>query len=97
MIGPIRFYTVSHEVESCGKTFRLTTLEARTLSFLALHANEVCTFSQIAKEAYGFDTYDDSSALIPMQIRHLRQKLEPDPRHPVSLLTVPGVGYRLVL
>jgi DNA-binding response OmpR family regulator len=99
MIGPIRFNTVSHEVESGGKTLRLTTMEARTLSFLALHAPRVCTFSQIAKEAYGFDTYDDDSdtALIPINIRHLRQKLEPDPRHPVYILTIPGVGYQLVL
>ncbi|SRR5216683_7739009 len=98
MIGLVRFHTVSHEVESGGKTLHLTTLEARTLSFLALHANEVCTFGHIAKEAYGFDNYDDGdSALIPICIRHLRQKLEPDPRNPVYILTVPGVGYRLVL
>jgi DNA-binding response OmpR family regulator len=99
MIGPVRVHTVSYEVESGGKTFHLSTMEARTLFFLALHAPRVCTFSQIAKEAYGYDTYDDDSgtALIPIHIRHLRQKLEPDPRHPVYILTVPGVGYRLVL
>lgn len=98
MIGPVRFHTVSHEVASPGKTFHLSTMEARTLSFLALHANQVCTFSQIASEAYGFNNYEDSNtALIPINIRHLRQKIEPDPARPVYLLTVPGVGFKLVL
>jgi len=99
MIGPVRFHTVSHEVESGGKTLHLTTMEARTLSFLALHANQVCTFGQIASEAYGFTTYEEdaNTALIPVNIRHLRQKIEPDPSSPVYILTVPGVGYRLVL
>ena len=98
MIGPVRVHTVSHEVESGGKTLHLTTMEARTLSFLALHANQVCTFNQIASEAYGFENSNDGdTALIPINIRHLRQKIEPDPRNPVYILTVPGVGYRLVL
>jgi two-component system response regulator RegX3 len=29
-------------------------------------------------------------------MRRLRQKIEPDPDHPVHLVTVRGVGYRLV-
>jgi DNA-binding response OmpR family regulator len=98
-IGPIRVNTVSYEVEGGGKTLHLGTMEARMLFFLALHAPRVCTRSQIAKEVYGFTTYDEDSdtALIPTCIRHLRQKIEPDPRNPVYILTVPGVGYRLVL
>ena len=98
MIGPIRFDTESHEVErSPGKTARLTPNEARTLSFLALHANQVWTPDQLCKEAYGFDTCAGSAALIKATIRQLRQKIEPDPGRPVYLLTVPGVGYQLIL
>jgi two-component system response regulator RegX3 len=29
-------------------------------------------------------------------MRRLRQKIEPDPNHPVHLVTVRGIGYRLV-
>ncbi len=99
MIGPTRVDTVSYEVESGSKMLHLGTMEARMLFFLALHAPRVCTRSQIAKEVYGFTTYesDSETALIPVCIRHLRQKIEPDPRHPVYLLTMPGVGYQLVL
>lgn len=97
MIGPIRFDTVSHEVESPGKKFRLTPNEARTLTFLATHANQVCTPGQIEREVYGFDNSDGSSAMIKAMIRQLRQKIEPDPGQPTYILTVPSVGYQLVL
>ncbi len=97
MIGPIRFDTRQHGVECNGKTARLTPNEARVLRTLAVHANTVCTLSQINSEVYGRDNYDDSGALIRSAIRHLRQKIEPDPGHPTYILTVPGVGYQLVI
>ncbi len=97
MIGPIRFNPRQLEVSAPGKTARLTPMESRTLYFLATHANTVCTFSQINSEAYGFDNDDGSTGLIKMHIRHLRQKIEPDPMHPIYLLTVPGEGYKLVV
>jgi DNA-binding winged helix-turn-helix (wHTH) protein len=34
--------------------------------------------------------------LIKAHIRHLRQKVEPDPGKPSYILTVPGVGYTLI-
>jgi DNA-binding response OmpR family regulator len=97
MIGPIRFDTVSHEVESPGKTARLTPNEATTLTFLATHANQVWTPAQLCKEVSGFDTCDGSTAMIKAAIRQLRQKIEPDPNKPAYILTVPGVGYMLVI
>jgi DNA-binding response OmpR family regulator len=32
---------------------------------------------------------------VDVHVRWLRQKLEPDPRRPIHLLTVRGLGYRL--
>ena len=39
---------------------------------------------------------DDDAGLIKATIRHLRQKIEPDPNYPIYILTVPSVGYTLV-
>lgn len=98
MIGPtIRFDTESHKVESPGRTAHLTPNEASTLAFLATHANQVWTVGELYKVAYGFDTDAGSAALVSATIRQLRQKIEPDPGRPVYLLTVPGVGYQLIL
>ena len=98
MIEDIRFDTESHKVESPGgRTAHLTPNEASTLTFLATHANQVWTVGELYKEAYGFDTDAGSRALVSATIRQLRQKIEPDPGRPAYILTVPGVGYQLVL
>jgi DNA-binding response OmpR family regulator len=101
MIGPIRFDTVSHEVEGNGKRLYLTPVENRILQFLATHSNTVCSAYQISLEGIGFDNCEGIGATndgyITWRIHCIRQKIEPDPQNPVYLLTVPGVGYQLVL
>lgn len=94
MIGPMRFNARQLQVECNGKTVRLTPNEARTLYFLATHANTVCTSSQLSSAVYGDD---NSDTMIKLSIRHLRQKVEPDPNSPTYILTVPGVGYQLII
>ena len=52
--------------------------------------------SEILKEVWGYDPNDDIET-IRVHIRHLRTKLEPDPRHPLYITTVYGAGYCLEL
>jgi DNA-binding response OmpR family regulator len=65
------------------------------LHFLAINANDVCTANQIVTHVWGYDG-DGDACLIKAHIRHLRQKIEPDPGNPYYILTVPGVGYTLL-
>jgi DNA-binding response OmpR family regulator len=44
---------------------------------------------------WGFGN-DGDSCLIKAHIRHLRQKVEPDPANPRYIVTVPGVGYTMI-
>src|SRR5260370_41941230 len=97
MVGRVRFDTVSHVVEVAGKTARLTPNEASTLTFLATHANQVWTPGQLASGVYGKEHTSDDTTMIKAHIRQLRQKIEPNPGRPVYLLTVPSVGYMLVI
>jgi DNA-binding response OmpR family regulator len=78
-----------------GKTSRLTPTESKLLHLLAVNANNVCTSNQIVSHIWGFGNEGDVG-LIKAHIRHLRQKIEPDPGTPLFILTVPGVGYTLV-
>jgi DNA-binding response OmpR family regulator len=50
------------------------------------------TNRQLSQEVYGID----ETIMIKLSIRHLRQKIEPDPNNPIYILTIPGVGYQLV-
>lgn len=94
-VGPIRVDSLHNEVSVRGKTYRLTPTEGKLLHFLATNANDVCTSNQIVTYVWGYDGDGDVS-LIKAHIRHLRQKIEPEPGKPRYILTVPGVGYTLV-
>lgn len=93
-IGALRVDALHNEVTVAGKTVRLTPTESKLLHLLAVNANNVCTANQIVAHIWGFGN-DGDVCLIKAHIRHLRQKIEPDPGHPIYILTVPGVGYTL--
>jgi DNA-binding response OmpR family regulator len=95
-VGPICVDSLHNEVRVHGKTTRLTRTESKLLHLLAINADDVCTAEQIVTYVWGYDG-EGSACLIKAHIRHLRQKIEPDPTHPRYILTVPGVGYTLVL
>ncbi|TMD55159.1 MAG: response regulator transcription factor [Chloroflexi bacterium] len=94
-VGPLCVDSLHNEVRINGKTARLTPTESKLLHLLAVNANNVCTADQIVSHIWGFGN-DGDSCLIKAHIRHLRQKVEPDPSKPCYILTVPGVGYTLI-
>lgn len=94
-VGPIRVDSLHNEVTIDGRMARMTPTESKLLHLLAVNANNVCTASQIVSHIWGFGN-DGDTCLIKAHIRHLRQKIEPDPGKPTYILTVPGVGYTLI-
>ena len=94
-VGPLRVDALHNEVSMNGKVASLTPTESKLLHLLAINANNVCTAEQIVSHIWGFGN-DGDSGLIKAHIRHLRQKIEPEPSKPCYILTVPGVGYTLV-
>ena len=95
-VGPIRLDTSQLEVSVDGKSRRLTPVESMILQYLAVHADTVCTSDEIGTSIWGPNENYHDSGLIKSHIRHIRQKIEPDPMHPIYLLTIPEVGYTLV-
>jgi DNA-binding response OmpR family regulator len=91
-IGPISLDVSRHEVSRNGARMRLTPTESRLLHLLLTHAGQVLTTDTIIERVWGYNEVGDSG-LVKTHIRHLRQKVEPDPGSPRYLLTVPGVGY----
>jgi DNA-binding response OmpR family regulator len=95
IVGPIRVDSLHNEVIVDGRKARLTPTESKLLHLLAVNANNVCTASQIVSHIWGFGN-DGDTCLIKAHIRHIRQKVEPDPGKPSYILTVPGVGYTMI-
>jgi DNA-binding response OmpR family regulator len=76
-----------------GNGARLTYVEFEILAALARRPGRVLTREQLLEQVWGDSDYRDPRT-IDVHIRHLREKLESDPRAPEYLFTVRGVGYR---
>jgi DNA-binding response OmpR family regulator len=61
---------------------------------LLLRVQHIVTYDAVCEAVWGADYYGYENSL-NVHIRHLREKIEPDPGHPQWLLTVRGIGYRL--
>jgi DNA-binding response OmpR family regulator len=77
-----------------GRWIHLRPKEALLLAVLARARGQVLTRQQILTRCWGPD-HDGDPRTVDVHVRWLRAKIEPDPRAPVRLLTVRGVGYRL--
>lgn len=80
-------------VTARGSPVRLTYVEFEILSTLAGAPGRVMTREMLLEQVWGDSAYRDPRT-IDVHIRHLREKLEQDPRQPEYLFTVRGVGYR---
>ncbi len=76
-----------------GAATPLTYVEFEILSTLAAAPGRVMTREVLLEQVWGDSAYRDPRT-IDVHIRHLREKVEADPRRPDYLLTVRGVGYR---
>src|SRR5438067_12483504 len=80
-------------VELGGMPVQLTYVEFELLRTLASHPGRVYTREMMLDALWGDHAYREPRT-IDVHVRHLREKLEQDPREPRYILTVRGVGYR---
>jgi DNA-binding response OmpR family regulator len=76
-----------------GQDAQLTFVEFEILSALARSPGRVFTRDMLLARVWGDAAYRDPRT-IDVHIRHLREKVERDPKDPEYLFTVRGVGYR---
>ncbi len=72
---------------------RVTYVEFEILGALARSPGRVLTRETLLEHVWGDSEYRDPRT-VDVHIRHLREKLESDPKQPEFLFTVRGVGYR---
>ena len=80
-------------VELEGHPIRLTYVEFELLRALAAHPGRVYSRRMLLEALWKSADYRDPRT-IDVHVRHLREKLEAEPRSPEYILTVRGVGYR---
>ncbi|MBK3664032.1 winged helix-turn-helix domain-containing protein [Bradyrhizobium diazoefficiens] len=79
-----------------GKEVTLTAGEFSLLSTFASYPGRVLSRDQLraSLSGGGVEVYDRS---VDVMVSRLRRKIEPDPRHPSLIITIPGAGYKLAV
>ncbi len=83
-------------VRRAGQEVHCTRTEFRLLCELASNPGKVMSREQLLDRVWGYDYFGDGR-LVDVHVRRLRTKVEPDPANPRHILTVRGLGYKLVV
>jgi DNA-binding response OmpR family regulator len=92
-VGELRIDLLKRTVRVRQADAPLTFVEFEILSILARSPGRVFTRDMLLARIWGDSAYRDPRT-IDVHIRHLREKIERDPKDPEYLFTVRGVGYR---
>jgi DNA-binding response OmpR family regulator len=85
-----------YEARKGGRALEMTRKEFGVLRLLAARSGEVLTRDDLLNEVWGYEQYP-STRTVDNHIASLRAKLEENPAEPRHLLTMHGVGYKLVV
>ena len=94
--GMIRMDLVRHEVFLNGNKAEFTPKEYELLRYFLIHRGKMLTHKQLLKEVWGAAHTEDMQYL-RVYVRQLREKIEPVPTQPRTIITEPGIGYHMEL
>ena len=77
-----------------GKEIKLTATEYNILKFLLENKGKVFSIEQIYENVWNEESYGAEN-IIAVHIRHIREKIEINPKEPKYLKVIWGVGYKI--
>jgi two-component system KDP operon response regulator KdpE len=77
-----------------GREVTLTPTEFALLQHLAVNSDKVLTHNMLLQSVWG-NEYSSEKEYLRVFVGRLRRKLEPDPKNPKYIQTIPGVGYQI--
>lgn len=92
-IGDLEVNFVRHEAKVQGKVVNLTPNEFKLLGVLIKEPGRAFTRLQLIDAAMGY-SFEGFERTIDAHIMNLRHKVEPNPKQPLYIKTVYGVGYK---
>ncbi|HSC27818.1 MAG TPA: response regulator transcription factor [Vicinamibacterales bacterium] len=91
--GDIRIDFRRAEVTRAGAPLELSAREFQLLRYFVEHRGATLTREELLNEVWGYNAMP-STRTVDVHVAWLRQKIEPNPRHPQFILTVHGMGYK---
>jgi DNA-binding response OmpR family regulator len=95
VVGRLEMDLDRHEVRVQGKPVELTQKEFQILHQLVLQPARVFSREELLNQVWGEETALEQHTL-DVHIHSLRQKIERDPAQPRFIVTVRGIGYKLM-
>ena len=95
-LGDVHVDFRSAEVRRAGALVQLSAKELELLRYLVAHHGAVLTRHELLEAVWGYDVMP-TTRTVDVHIARLRLKLEPEPADPRFILTVRGLGYKLVV
>ena len=93
--GPNRVDFRRVEVERDGRKVELSAKEFQLLRYFIEHREATISRDVLLNEVWGYDAMP-TTRTVDVHVAWLRQKIEPNPRHPQFVLTVHGMGYKFI-
>ena len=94
-VGALRIDPEGCRVMKDGKEMELTPREFEILRYMAQNIGRVISRERLYETVWGEDSFGCDNTVM-VHIRHLREKIESDPASPEYLITMKGLGYKLV-
>ena len=91
--GDVRVDFRKAEATKDGAPLELSAREFQLLRYFLEHRGATLTRDELLNEVWGYNSMP-STRTVDVHVAWLRQKIEPNPRHPQFILTVHGMGYK---
>jgi DNA-binding response OmpR family regulator len=95
MIGNVEVNFTAYSATKGGRPVAMTPREIEILKYFWKHRNETVSRDKLLTDVWGYDD-SVSTRTVDNFILKLRQKVEDDPANPRHIITIHGVGYKLL-
>ncbi|WP_461213251.1 response regulator transcription factor [Lacticaseibacillus sp. GG6-2] len=93
-VGNLRIDPDNYQATKNGDKLTLTPKEFELLAFFAKRVDKILSRDALLNGVWGFE-YPAETRMVDIQVSHLRDKIEDDPKHPAYIKTVRGFGYKM--
>lgn len=94
VVGDLAIDEQNFKATKAGQRLQLTPKEFELLVYFAKHLGKTLSRDALLNGIWGFE-YPAETRMVDIQVSHLRDKIETDPKHPVYLKTIRGFGYQM--
>lgn len=95
IIGKLELNFSSYSAFENGKPVQLSHKEFEILKYLWMKKNQTCSRDDLLTNIWGYDE-SPTTRTVDNFVMRLRNKIEKDPNHPQIIITVHGIGYKLL-